>query len=116
MKPLLFMLVPLLFVQEAPGMAQTPPSPTPDQVAVAQGNNAFAVDLYSQLRQQDGTLNGIHATCDANACMVVTSALAMHADFTTGAVDGRIAGKDRSAVAVASKWLAREEAGATDRR
>jgi serpin B len=56
MKPLLFMLVPLLLVQEASGMAQTPPATMPDQTAVAQGNNAFAVDLYSQLRQQDGNL------------------------------------------------------------
>jgi serpin B len=37
-------------------MAQTPSAPTPDQAAVAQGNNLFAVDLYGQLRRQDGNL------------------------------------------------------------
>jgi serpin B len=56
MKPLLFLLVPLLFLQEAPGMAQTPPTPTPDRAAVTAGNNAFAIDLYGQLRKQDGNL------------------------------------------------------------
>jgi serpin B len=56
MKSLLLMLVPLLFVREASGMAQTPPALTPDQAAVAQGNNAFAVDLYGQLRKQNGNL------------------------------------------------------------
>jgi len=56
MKPLLFLLVPLLFLQEASGMAQTSPPPTPDQAALAAGNNAFAIDLYGQLRKQDGNL------------------------------------------------------------
>lgn len=37
-------------------MAQAPALLTPDQAAVAQGNNAFAVDLYGQLRKQDGNL------------------------------------------------------------
>jgi len=37
-------------------MAQTPSAPTPDQAAIVQGNNAFAVDLYGQLRRQDGNL------------------------------------------------------------
>jgi serpin B len=40
----------------ASGQAQAPPTPTPDQVVVTQGNNAFAVDLYRQLRKQDGNL------------------------------------------------------------
>ena len=55
MKSLLLML-PLLFIQEGFGMAQTPIAPTPDQAAIVQGNNAFAVDLYGQLRRQDGNL------------------------------------------------------------
>jgi serpin B len=56
MKPLLLMLVPLLAMQEASGMAQTPAPPTPDQAAVVQGNSAFAVDLYGQLRGREGNL------------------------------------------------------------
>ena len=56
MKSLLLMLAPLLFVQESFGMAQTLPAPTPDQAVVVQGNNAFAVDLYGQLRRRDGNL------------------------------------------------------------
>jgi serpin B len=56
MKPLLLMLIPLLFLPEAAAMAQTPPSPTPDQASVVEGNNAFAVELYGQLRKQSGNL------------------------------------------------------------
>ena len=37
-------------------MAQTAPVPTPDTSAVVEGNNAFAFDLYGQLRQQPGNL------------------------------------------------------------
>jgi len=37
-------------------MAQKAPSPTPDQAAVAEGNNAFAIELYGQLRKQSGNL------------------------------------------------------------
>jgi serpin B len=53
---LLLALVPLLLLQEVSAMAQTPPPLTPDQKALAEGNNAFAVDLYGQLRKQDGNL------------------------------------------------------------
>jgi serpin B len=56
MKPLLLLLFPLFFLQEDAAMAQTLPSPTPDQAAVVEGNNAFAFSLYSQLRKQDGNL------------------------------------------------------------
>ena len=56
MRPLLLILVPLLFLQEAAAVAQSNPSPTPDQAAVVEGNNAFAVDLYAQLRKQNGNL------------------------------------------------------------
>jgi serpin B len=57
MKPLVFMLVSLLLSWEA-GVAQTPaPSaPSSDQSAVIQSSNAFAVDLYGQLRARDGNL------------------------------------------------------------
>ncbi len=56
MKSLLLMLVSLFFLQEAAAMAQSNPSPTPDQAAVVEGNNAFAIDLFTQLRKQDGNL------------------------------------------------------------
>lgn len=36
--------------------AQTPPPVPPDRAAVVEGNNAFAVDLYGQLRNQSGNL------------------------------------------------------------
>jgi serpin B len=55
MKPIL-LLLPLLFLQKDPAMAQTSTPPTPDQTAVVEGNNTFAVGLYSQLRKQDGNL------------------------------------------------------------
>ena len=37
-------------------MPQAPTTHTSDQAAVSDGNNAFAVDLYSQLRKQPGNL------------------------------------------------------------
>jgi serpin B len=55
MKPLLLVLVPLLFVQAASN-GQTAPFSTPDQAELVKDNNAFAVDLYGQLRRQDGNL------------------------------------------------------------
>jgi serpin B len=55
MKPIL-LLLPLLFLQKDPAMAQTSTPPIPDQAAVVEGNNTFAVGLYSQLRKQDGNL------------------------------------------------------------
>ena len=56
MKPLLLLLIPLFCVNMATGTAQTPPSPAPVSADLTQGNNAFAVDLYGQLRKQDGNL------------------------------------------------------------
>ncbi|MGA2538464.1 MAG: serpin family protein, partial [Terracidiphilus sp.] len=44
-----------LVLQEA-ALAQTSPSQTPAQSALVEGNNAFALDLYAQLRKQDGNL------------------------------------------------------------
>jgi serpin B len=43
-------------MQEAAAVAQSNPSSTTDQVAVVEGNNAFATDLYAQLRKRDGNL------------------------------------------------------------
>jgi serpin B len=55
MKLLLLSLIACFALQEA-AMAQTAPTPTPDQAELVKGNNAFAVDLYGQLRQQSGNL------------------------------------------------------------
>ena len=55
MKPLLFLLVPLL-LPEASLMAQTSLTPSPAQAALVDGNNAFAVDLYGQLKNENGNL------------------------------------------------------------
>jgi len=56
MKPLLFALIFCILFQEAAAVAQSNPSPAPDQAAVVDGSNAFAVDLYAQLRRQNGNL------------------------------------------------------------
>src|ERR1017187_9286768 len=56
MKPLPYLLIACLVVPQAVCAAQTSPSATADQAAVVEGNNAFAVALYGQLRSQDGNL------------------------------------------------------------
>ena len=56
MKPLLSLLIICLVVPQAAYAAQTSPSATADQTAVVEGNNAFAIALYGQLRSQDGNL------------------------------------------------------------
>ena len=60
MKSLLLLLLPLLFLQAAAVFSQScsssSPSSGPDQAELVKGNNAFAIDLYGQLRQQDGNL------------------------------------------------------------
>lgn len=56
MRTLLLMAVPLLIIQEVAPVAQSNLSPTPDQSALVEGNNAFAADLYARLRKQDGNL------------------------------------------------------------
>ena len=58
MRILLPSLLICLAFQEGFAIAQTPtpPAATSDQTAVSTGNNAFAVDLYGQLRQHPGNL------------------------------------------------------------
>jgi len=56
MKPLLSTFILGLVLQGASGMAQASPSPSTDQAALSSSNNAFAIDLYGQLRKQDGNL------------------------------------------------------------
>ncbi|MGA3160497.1 MAG: serpin family protein [Terracidiphilus sp.] len=56
MKPLLSMLITCLVLQGVAWAAEVSPSAAADQAAVVEGNNAFAVELYSQLRNQSGNL------------------------------------------------------------
>ncbi|HEY1208918.1 MAG TPA: serpin family protein [Terracidiphilus sp.] len=56
MKPLLSLIIACLVVPLTGLVAQTSPSATADQTAVVEGNNAFAIALYGQLRSQDGNL------------------------------------------------------------
>jgi serpin B len=52
MKPRLLFFLAIFLLPPAIGATQTPP-PRP---AIAEANNAFAIDLYSQLRSRDGNL------------------------------------------------------------
>jgi serpin B len=56
MKPLLSALLTSLVLQGAAWAAEVSPSAATDRAAVVEGNNAFAVELYSQLRNQSGNL------------------------------------------------------------
>ena len=59
MKPLIFALIPLISLQAAAVYSQPASNSdqdSPDRATLVQGNNAFAIDLYGQLRQQDGNL------------------------------------------------------------
>ncbi len=46
----------LAFPGSHAALTAQPPSASSDQATLVQGNNAFAVDLYGQLRQRDGNL------------------------------------------------------------
>ncbi len=50
------MLIPVMLFRTALSLAQPPASRIPNEAALTQGNNAFAVDLYGQLRAQSGNL------------------------------------------------------------
>jgi serpin B len=56
MKRFLSLLLACFVVPQAILAAQTSPSATADQAAVVEGNNAFAIALYGQLRSQNGNL------------------------------------------------------------
>jgi serpin B len=56
MKPSPLMLFPIALVHAAALFAQPPSPPDPNRAALTTGNNAFAVDLYGQLRTQPGNL------------------------------------------------------------
>jgi serpin B len=56
MRPSHLKLIPILFFQAAVVFAQAPLSSASDQAEAVSGSNAFAVDLYAQLRSQPGNL------------------------------------------------------------
>jgi serpin B len=56
MKFVLQSLIACLFLQAAVAAAQSSSAAAADQPAVVEGNNAFAVELYGQLRNQSGNL------------------------------------------------------------
>jgi serpin B len=53
---LISLLISCLVLPVAGWAAETAPSATANQAAVVEGNNAFAVELYNQLRNQSGNL------------------------------------------------------------
>src|SRR5271156_1628429 len=56
MKPLISLLITCLVLPVTGWAPETAPSATADQAAVVEGNNAFAIELYGQLRNQSGNL------------------------------------------------------------
>src|SRR5260370_25638746 len=56
MKPLISLLITSLIQLVAAWAAEIPTTAAPDQAKVAQDNNAFAIELYGQLRKQSGNL------------------------------------------------------------
>src|SRR5260370_37892305 len=56
MKPLISLLIASLIPLVAAWAAEIPTTAAPDQAKVAQDNNAFAIELYGQLRKQSGNL------------------------------------------------------------
>ena len=70
---------------DGPGLVVTIAGPASVRhlVAPADGQTLFDFPFEAlQLRQGDGTLQGVHATAHADAGMDVAFALSMHADFT----------------------------------
>jgi serpin B len=56
MKRMVSLLIACFVIHAAAGAAQTSASATSDKMAIVEGNNAFAIALYGQLRSQDGNL------------------------------------------------------------
>jgi serpin B len=87
MKSLLLALIPMLFLEAAVAFAQ-PPSPSAnDEAAIAKGNNAFAVELYGQLRKQGGNLFFSPASISTALGMAYAGARGATAEEMAGALD-----------------------------
>jgi serpin B len=56
MKPLISLLITCVVLSVFGWVAETAPSPTADQAAVVEGNNAFAIELYRRLGYETGNL------------------------------------------------------------
>jgi len=66
-----------------------------------------------ELGEDDGALQGVHASTDPDAGVDIALALTVDADLAAGLGQGVVVGEDGAAVAVASQRLAGEETGAT---
>ncbi len=73
------------------------------------------VAQHSQLRQQDGGLQGVQAAVHADADVMVAAVLAMAGDLAQDSSQGVVVGEDRAAVPVAAQGLAGEKAGTGNR-
>src|SRR5206468_2253295 len=69
-----------------------------------------------KLGQYDRALKRVHASGDTDPGVVISSGLTVDANLPHRLRKGIIVGEYRSAVAVAAERLAREKAGASDRR
>lgn len=67
-----------------------------------------------QFRQNNGALQCIHATADADTSVPIAFALSVHPDFPACRREGIITGENRSAVPITTQRLAGEEACAAN--
>ena len=70
---------------------------------------------YIQLGQQDRGLDGVESAVDADADVVIAAVLSVIAELQHLVGEVVVVGEERSAVAVATEGLRREETGAADR-
>lgn len=70
---------------------------------------------HGQLRQQDGSLQGVQAAVHTDADVVVAAVLAMAGDLAQHDGQGVVVGEDRAAVPIAAQGLAGEKAGTGNR-
>ncbi len=85
---------------------------------VIRGGHALALNQFvvqhGQFGQQDGRLQCVQAAVHAHPYMVVAPVLAMAGDLAHDFGQFVVVRENRTAIAVAAQWFAREEAGARD--
>lgn len=69
-----FMLTPVVLLTAVASVVQPPSPPIPNEAALTQGNNAFAVNLYGQLREEPGNLFFSPASVSAAFAMAYAGA------------------------------------------